>query len=73
LEDIRYLNDSFKWINEKDTVAACSPAATSTDAFNRNEKLAGGVDRGYFALNAGNAGSNPALGASSSRLMGKDT
>lgn len=35
--------------------------------------LAGGVDTGYFALNAGDAGSNPALGASPGRLVAQDT
>lgn len=34
--------------------------------------LAGGVGNGYFACNAGDAGSNPALSASSGRLVAKD-
>jgi hypothetical protein len=35
--------------------------------------MAGGVGYGYFALNAGDAGSNPALNASSSGRVAQDT
>jgi len=75
-QDIRLLRDSFRRGSEKATVAACSPALIHGAFFNRRAERsstsAGGVGNGYFAFKAGDAGSNPALSASSGRLVAKD-